>query len=393
MKILAINCGSTSLKFKLFDGNINLLAGGIIEKIGEKKSIFNYFNGRKNIVQESYVKNHEQGLRLIIRYLLDKDLGVVKNINDIKAIGHRVVHGGNIASTKVLTPAVIKQIQKNIKLAPLHNPANLAGIKICGKLFPQASKIAVFDTAFHQTMPKKNFIYPLPYKFFENYGIRKYGFHGISHHYLTLRAAALLKKTKSKINLIVCHLGAGCSMTAIKNGKSYDTSMGFTPTAGLIMSTRSGDIDPGIIIYIIKSLGISALEAENILNYQSGLLGISGLSRDMREILAQKDKNKKSKLALEMFTGSVKKNIGSYLAELPKIDALVFSGGIGARSHIVRRMICEDLKKFGIIIDDAKNKKSQDGENIISAGSSDVKILAITTDEEKMIALEAKKLA
>lgn len=393
MKILAINCGSTSLKFKLFDGDINFLAGGIIEKIGEKKSIFSYKSGGKNIADKINVKNHEQGLKLVIRYLLDKDLGVVKNIKDIKAIGHRVVHGGNIASTKVVTPAVIKQIQKNTKLAPLHNPANLAGIKICGKLFPRARQIAVFDTAFHQTMPEKNFIYPLPYKFFENYGIRKYGFHGISHHYLTLRAATLLKKPKSKINLIICHLGAGCSMAAIKNGKSYDTSMGFTPTAGLMMSTRAGDIDPGIIIYLIKSLGISALDAENILNYQSGLLGISGLSRDMRKILAQKDKNKKSKLALDMFIDRVKKYIGSYIAELPKIDALVFSGGIGARSHVVRGMICEDLKKFGIIIDSAKNKKSQDEENIISTRGSDIKILAITTDEEKMIALEAKKLA
>lgn len=391
MKILVINSGSSSLKLELFDKKINSLAQINIEKIGQRKSNFSYIKNNMVVNEELHICNYEDGLKHGINHLLDKDHGVLKNIRDIDIVGHRVVHGGDMDKSCLINQKVFRQIEKNSELAPLHNPVNLEGISTCKKIFKRTKQVAVFDTAFHQTMPEKNYIYPLPYELYEKHGVRKYGFHGISHQYLTSRGAEILKKPRNKINLITCHLGAGCSMTAIKNGKSYDTSMGFTPIEGLMMSTRSGDIDPGINSYLVKSLNISVTEVENILNHKSGLLGVSGVSQDMRDILKKSKSNTRCKLALNMFIYRIQKYIGSYVAVLSRVDVIIFSGGIGARSDVVRGMICKKLESLGIKIDNNKNKKAYEAEKDISDSSSNIKVLVVPTDEEKMIAIEAKK--
>lgn len=390
MKILAINAGSSSLKFKLFDMKLTLLASGLIEKIGEKISFFNYQKGKNKVEARCKISNHEVALRHIIDFLLDSEVGAVNDLKEIRVIGHRVVHGGDISESCLINQKALKQIEENTELAPLHNPINLEGISLCKKFFKRTRQVAVFDTAFHQTIPEKNYIYPIPYELYEKEGIRKYGFHGISHQYLTQRAAEILKKPKGKINIITCHLGAGCSIAAVKKGKSYDTSMGFTPLEGLMMASRSGDIDPGIVTYLINSLKISAPEVEKILNYKSGLLGVSGLSSDMRNILKNYQKNERCHLALDMFTAKVRKYLGAYMAELGQVDAIIFSGGIGSRSPRVRKMILENLDILGISLDKKKNNSTTDQEAIISNRDSKLRIIVIPSNEEKMIAMEAK---
>ncbi|MCM8771520.1 MAG: acetate kinase [Candidatus Omnitrophica bacterium] len=390
MKILVINCGSSSIKFKLFEmPEENLISYGSVEKIGEEISIFKYF-GKVNIVKEMKINNHEQGIELIANTLLENE---IKNIEEIKGIGHRVVHGGERFTGSIkIEEEVIKEIEQHSFLAPLHNPHNLAGIKGCMKLFPHTVQVASFDTAFHTTMPKISYLYAIPYSFYEKYKIRKYGFHGTSHRYVARRTAEIMGKGKYDINVITCHLGNGCSITAVKNGKSYDTSMGLTPLEGLIMGTRSGDIDPGVILYCLEGLNLKPSEISEILNKKSGLYGISEISNDFRNLLPLYGKNEKVTLAIDMFCYRLKKYIGSYMAVLGKVDAIVFTGGIGENVPLVREKSLENLEIFGVIIDKDKNKEIVGKEGEISKEESNIKIFVIPTNEELRIAFDTYQI-
>lgn len=370
-KILVLNCGSSSIKYKLFEDE-KVLYSGLIEKIGEKGS---------------KIKSHEQGIKLMFKELTNS--GKIKKLTEITAVGHRVVHGGNFSKSCVIDKRVIGFIKKYSSVAPLHNPVNLKGIVETKKILPKIIHVAIFDTAFHQSMPEFAYIYGLPYKFYKKDKIRRYGFHGISHQYVALRASKILKKRFNDLNLITCHLGAGCSITAIRKGKVVDTSMGFTPLEGLVMGTRTGDIDPGILIYLVEKKNMTFRGINNLLNKKSGLTGISGLGKDMRLIIKNYRKgNKRCKLALEIFCYRIKKYIGAYAAALGKVDAIVFTAGIGEHVPLVREWSA-NIKCLGIKID-KKNKKVK--ERIISLPDSKIKVIVIPTDEEKMIAMETRKI-
>lgn len=374
MKILVLNCGSSSIKYKLFKNNLQLTEG-LIERIGEKGA---------------GVKTYRHGIKLMAERLLASR--VIKNLGEIKAVGHRVVHGGSLSMPCLIDEKVLKIIKKFSSLAPLHNPSNLTGILETRKILPNVPHAAVFDTAFHQTMPEQAYIYALPYEFYKKHGIRRYGFHGTSHKYVAQRAAELLGKPFNKLNIITCHLGAGCSITAIEKGKVIDTSMGFTPLEGLVMGTRSGDIDAGILIYLSEKLKINANELGRLLNEKSGLLGISGISKDFRTILACSRKgNKRCKLALEIFCYKLKKYVGAYAAVLGNVDAIVFTAGIGENHAFVRECI-SNIDCLNIKIDSEKNRRLDGKEGIVSDSRSGVKVLVIPTDEEKMICLEIARL-
>lgn len=374
MKILVLNCGSSSIKYKLYDDSREL-TGGLIEKIGEKGS---------------KIKTYKQGIKIMINGLLESRK--IKSLDEIKAVGHRVVHGGMLSQSCLIDNKVIGVIKKLSEFAPLHNPQNLKGIIEMRKVLPNVKHAAVFDTAFHQTMPKISYIYAIPYEFYKKYGIRRYGFHGTSHQYVGQKAAEILKKPFESLNLITCHLGAGCSIAAIKKGRVIDTSMGFTPLEGLIMGTRSGDIDPGIPIYIQKKLKINPEQLDNLLNKKSGLLGISGVGEDFREILACARKgNPRCKLALEMFCYRIKKYVGAYAAALGNVDAIIFTAGIGEHNVFIRDCV-SDIDCLGIQVDKEKNRKMDGKEGVISTSNSKIKVLVIPTDEEKMIAIETQKL-
>jgi len=374
MKILVLNCGSSSIKYKLFE-NKELLASGLIERIGERGS---------------KIKSYKQGLQLMLNQLLESKK--IRAISEIKAVGHRVVHGGKLSKSCIIDSKVIGIIKKFSPLAPLHNPANLNGIVKMRSILPDIPNVAVFDTAFHQTIPEKAYVYALPYELYKNYEIRRYGFHGISYQYVSQRTAEFLKKPLDKLKLIICHLGAGCSITAISNGKSIDTSMGFTPLEGLVMGTRAGDIDAGILIYLAGKLKISMKHLDDILNKKSGLSGISGVGSDMRTILREsKNGNKRCKLALEIFCYRIKKYIAAYAAALGKVDAVVFTAGIGENAPLIRGW-SSNIECLGIKIDKEKNKKIIGKEAVISSQDSKIKILVMPTDEAKMIAIETEKL-
>ena len=373
MKILVLNCGSSSIKYRLFDNQKSVFSG-LIEKIGEKNS---------------GIKNYESGLRLMLKQLLKSKK--IKAVSEIKAVGHRVVHGGNLSKPCITDKKVIKAIREFSEFAPLHNFANLKGILTMHKILPKIPNIAVFDTAFHQSLPEKAFIYALPYEFYKKYRIRRYGFHGISYQYISERASKLLKKPLNKLNLIMCHLGAGCSMTAFSKGKVIDTSMGFTPLEGLVMGTRTGDIDAGILIYLSRKFKMTPDKLDDLLNKKSGLLGISGISKDLREILKKHKKSKRCKIALEIFCSRIKKYIAAYAALLGNVDAVIFTAGIGENSPMVRTLSA-DIPLLGMKIDEKKNKQGNEKEAIISSNSSKIRILVIPTNEEKMIAIEAEKL-
>jgi len=369
-KILVLNCGSSSIKYNLFE-NGKTLTSGLIERIGEK---------------DSKIKTHTQGIKLMVAQLLES--GKIKSIKEIDGVGHRVVHGGELSKPSIINNKITNIIQKYCSVAPLHNPINLKGILEMKKILPKIKHVAVFDTSFHQTMPEHAFIYSIPYELYTKEGIRRYGFHGISHHYVSLRATELLEK--KDVNIITCHLGAGCSITAIKKGEVIDTSMGFTPLEGLVMGTRAGDIDSGIIIHLAKIKKMSFKEIDHLLNKKSGLAGISGLGKDMRLILkGYREGNKRCKLALEIFCYRIKKYIAAYAGALGKVDAIVFAAGIGENSPLVREWSAE-IESIGISIDKRKNKKIKEG--IISTNNSKVKVMVIPTDEEKMIAIETIKL-
>ena len=397
MKILVINAGSSSLKYQLIDmDNEKVLAKGLCERIGIEGSKLNHTPcGGEKVVIEKPMENHSDAISIVLQALTDENYGVISGMNEIDAVGHRVVHGGEYFSKSVIINDEIKKaIEKCIPLAPLHNPANIIGIEACEKAMPGVPQVGVFDTAFHQTMPPSAYMYALPYWLYEKYKIRKYGFHGTSHKYVTLECAKMLGKKPEEVNTINFHLGNGSSITAVKNGKSVDTSMGFTPLAGVVMGTRSGVIDPAIIKFIADNEKLSLDEIDNLLNKESGVLGISGVSSDFRDLEAgQAQGNERCALALDMFIASVKKYLGNYLINLGKVDAIVFTAGIGENTPAMRTAITKNGEYFGIKIDEEKNAKAVRGVQAdISAPDSKIKIFVIPTNEELMIAKETAEL-
>jgi len=382
MKILVINTGSSSVKYQLFNmQDESVLCFGRVEKIGEEKGLFVYGTKREKFNFEKRFPDHRAAFSEIKKYLTEENLS---------AVGHRVVHGGEFFSGSVLIDdRVIDAIRKNIPLAPLHNPSNLEGICVAMELFPDVPHVAVFDTAFHQSIPEEAFLYAIPYEFYEKYKIRRYGFHGTSHEYVAEVVSEYMGIPLSKLNLITVHLGNGASITAIKNGRSFDTSMGMTPLEGLIMGTRSGDIDPAIPFFLMDYLKASASQVYEILNHQSGLKGICG-KNDMREVLALREKgDKKADLAVRMYAYRVKKYIGAYMAVLEKVDAIVFTAGVGENSAYIRELCLLGLDSFGIRLDKEKNQKNL---REISTKDSTVRVFVIPTNEELKIARETKKV-
>ena len=396
MKILVINCGSSSLRFQLIDmTNEEVLAKGKCDKIKLDGAFIEYACKEKNakIKDLVYQKDHNDSMKLVIEYLTNPTIGAVKDISEIGAVGHRIVSGGEkFTKSTLVTKDVIEEIEKCIDLAPLHNPGHLMGIRACAEVLPNVPMVTVFDTAFHQTMPSQAYLYGLPYKYYEKYKIRKYGAHGTSHRYVTQRAADMLGKSPEELNIISCHLGNGASLCAIKNGESVDTSMGLTPLEGLIMGTRTGDMDPAIAKYIMKHENISIDEYDEIINKKSGLLGISGLTSDVRELRELRDEgNKMALLALEMQAYRVKKYIGSYLAVLGHTDAITFEGGIAEHNPELTYLMAGGLEELGIKLDPNKINYECE-EQIISTEDSKIKVLVIPTDEELMIARDTLKL-
>lgn len=397
MKILVINSGSSSLKYQLLDMSDNsVVAKGLVERIGIQGSVLTHSpaNGKKEVINAN-IPNHDVAIQLVLDTLVNKEYGVLSDLSEITAVGHRVVHGGEkISDSALVTAEVKKAIEECIELSPLHNPANYAGILACEKLMPGLPQVAVFDTAFHQTMPPKAYSYGVPYEYYTKYKIRKYGFHGTSHKYVSQRAAKFLKREGDEnLKLIVCHLGNGSSISAIKGGQCVETSMGLTPLQGLIMGTRSGDIDPAVVSYLCNKEKMTADEVVNILNKKSGVLGVSGVSSDFRDLEEAAEKgNTRAQLALDMFVYTVKKFIGSYAAVLNGVDAIVFTAGIGENSASMRSSICEGLDYLGAKVDQEKNKVR--GEEIdVSTPDATCHVLVIPTNEELMIALDTLKIA
>jgi acetate kinase len=399
MKILVINTGSSSIKYELFDmDHCKILAGGLAEKIGEESSILTHKrtlpNGEseKN-VDENTIADHYEGLNRIVGLLVDPEHGVIADKSEISAVGHRVVHGGEtFHSTTIIDEDVIAAIMENIPLAPLHNPPNLMGIKVAGSIFPDAPQVAVFDTGFHQTIPSHAFLYAIPYEMYERHKIRRYGFHGTSHAYVSEQAAEYLGRPLTELNLITIHIGNGASMTAIKNGKSVDTSMGMTPLAGLVMGTRSGDIDPALPFFMADHLGISLQEINRLLNKESGLKGLCG-TNDMREVIENMKKgDKQAAMALDVYVYRIKKYIGAYFAALEVVDAIIFTAGVGEHAPLIREKSCQGLSRLGIEIDANKNAVPGGSIREISSPNSEVKVLVIPTNEELEIARETKKV-
>ena len=396
MNILVINCGSSSLKYQLIDmDEEKVLAKGLSERIGiEGSRIKHTTTGKKEIIIEKPMSDHKEVLEIVLSALVDSEHGAIKSMDEINAVGHRVVHGGEkFANSVKIDDEVMKALNECIDLAPLHNPPNIMGIEACKELMPDTPMVGVFDTAFHQTMPKDNYIYPLPYELYEKYGIRKYGFHGTSHKYVSLKAAEILEKDIKDLNIITCHLGNGASICAVEKGRSVDTSMGFTPLEGLAMGTRTGNIDPAIIPFLVDKENLSMEEVNNLLNKKSGVLGISGVSSDFRDIEEEAEKgNERAKLALDVFVNRVKKYIGAYTTLMGGVDAIVFTAGIGENSAEIREMVCNGLESLGIKLDEEKNNV-RGKEALVSKDDSKVKVLVIPTNEELMIAKDTEELA
>jgi len=395
MIILVLNTGSSSIKYQLINiDDEKKLVVGQIEKIGHHDSIHKYKGTNGTEFKKIHpIENHHQGIDEILSLLTSAEYGVIKSFDEIDAVGHRVVHGGEKFSDSVIINSEVEnKIEENCVLAPLHNPHNLEGIKTIKKILPNVPNVAVFDTAFHQTMPPKSYIFPLSYEIYENYKIRKYGFHGTSHHYVAIKAAGLLNIPIEKCNFITCHLGNGSSVTAIQNGKSIDTSIGYGTLSGVMMGTRPGDFDPAVILSLINEVGMSMEEINHLLYKNSGLTGISGLSNDMRDLSAAAEKgSSRAKLALELYADKVKKYIGAYSVSLKQVNAIIFTAGIGENNYEAREMICDGLECLGAYLDKEKNI-SRGETKIVSTEDSPVKIIVIPTDEELMIAQETKKL-
>ncbi len=395
MKMLVINAGSSSLKYQFIHiEDKAVLAKGQCERIGIAGSkLTQKVPGKDDVVREAPMKDHSDAIKMVIDALTDRETGVISDMKEIDAVGHRVVHGGEYFSESVVIDSMVKKaIEDCIDLAPLHNPPNLIGIEACEKIMPGTPQVAVFDTAFHQTMPPEAFLYPLPYDLYTKYKIRKYGFHGTSHKYVANRAAEMLGKPIEDLKIVTMHLGNGSSITAVKNGKSVDTSMGFTPLAGVMMGTRCGQLDPAIVTFIMEKENKDIKEVNDLLNKESGVLGISGVSSDFRDLdKAAAEGNKRAKLALDMFTYSVKRYIGLYATVMGGLDAIVFTAGIGENTASIRTAITEGQEFLGIKIDEEKNKVRGE-ERDISAEGAAVRTLVIPTDEEMMIAMDTARL-
>lgn len=394
MKILVINCGSSSLKYQVIDpSKEEVLAKGLCERIGiDGRLVYQPKGGEKEITEPS-LPTHTEAVQAVLDALCNEKNGVLKSLSEIDAVGHRMVHGGEaFAGSAVITEEMLKAVEECNDLAPLHNPANLIGVRACQKLMPNVPMVGVFDTAFHQTMPEVAYMYGTPYEYYEKYKVRKYGFHGTSHSFVSQRVAALEGKPYDSLKTIVCHLGNGASVCAVKNGKSVDTTMGLSPLEGLLMGTRSGDIDPSAIEYFAKKENLSFAEAMNVLNKKSGVLGISGVSSDFRDIeAAAKEGNKRAQLALDMFVYKVAKYVGAYAAAMNGVDCIAFTAGLGENDATTRKNICSYLEFLGITVDEEKNKVR--GEEVkISTDDSKVRVYAIPTNEELAIARETAAL-
>lgn len=393
MKVLVLNSGSSSIKYQFIDTEKKVaLAKGLVDRIGMAGAVLTHqrYDGDQ-IKIAGEILDHQIAVEYVLGVMLSKNHGVIDDKKDIEAIGHRVVHGGETFSGSVfITDEVVKVLQDNIELAPLHNPPNIKGIQACQRILRDTPQCGVFDTAFHSQMPPKAYLYGIPYELYKKYKIRRYGFHGTSHLYVSNRAAELLGKDLTKLKIITAHLGNGCSMAAVKYGKSIDTTMGFTPLEGLLMGTRSGDLDPSLILYIMGKEGLTVGEANTLLNKHSGLIGISGESSDMREILtAVKDNQQRAKWAFEMFCYRIKKYVGAYASAMGGLDAFVFTGGIGENSKEIREEVCKEMEFIGIELDELKNES---GDELISKANSKVTVLRIPTNEELLIALDTAKI-
>ena len=394
MKILVINCGSSSLKYQLFDmDNEEVLVKGLVERIGIDGSRLKQEKGNDEYIIEEDMKDHTEAVKHVFDAITDKENGVISDLSEIDAVGHRFVHGGEkITKSVVIDDEVKEAVKEYSKFAPLHNPANMMGLEACEKLLPNVKNVAVFDTAFHQSMPEENFLYGIDYKYYEDQAVRKYGFHGTSHDFITQKTAKVLEKDQKDLNMISCHLGNGSSICAVKEGKSFDTTMGLTPLEGLVMGTRSGDLDPTVVTFLMNEYGYDTKKMDNVLNKESGVLGVSGVSSDFRDLEnAANDGNKRADIALKMFANRAKRYVAGYMAEIGETDAIVFTGGIGENSATMRADIMKGFEQFGIKIDPEKNNV-RGGCHLISTDDSKVKVFVIATNEELMIARDTKKL-
>ncbi len=394
-RILVINCGSSSLKYEVYKMPERKSIGrGLIERIGEKSARISQNGNGSKYELETHINDHTEAMRLMVNAITDKEKGFLGSIEEIDGIGHRVVHGGEqYCESVIIDDKVIKAVEDNIQLAPLHNPPNLIGIRAAEEVFQGKKQVAVFDTAFHQTLPPSAYLYGIPREFYDKYKIRRYGFHGTSHRFVSSEAMRILKRSPENTNAISCHLGNGASITAIFHGKSYDTSMGFTPLEGLVMGTRCGDIDPAIVIYMAESLGLPIKEINNILNKKSGLLGLSGISNDLRDIeKAAEEGNLRAQETLEVYAHSIRKYIGGYAANIVKVDVLIFTGGIGQHGVKMRERICHRLENIGIVMDYQRNSELGAVEGIISTDYSPTTIIVVPTNEELQIAIDAYEL-
>ena len=392
MKILVLNCGSSSIKYALYNMDTReVIASGGAERVGMAEAFVKVKlpNGEKRKIMHD-IPEHTEGVKFILSLLTDPEMGAIQSLKEINAVGHRMVHGGEKFNTSVvITPDVITKMEECTDLAPLHNPANLKGVAAITKILPKVPQVGVFDTAFHQTMPDYAYMYALPYEYYEKYGVRRYGFHGTSHRYVAKRACEFFGLDCNNSRIITCHLGGGGSVTAIKNGKSIDTSMGLTPVEGLVMGTRSGDVDLGAITYIMDKEKMDVATANNMINKKSGVLGVSGVSSDMRDILAaMAEGNKRADLAMNMFNYRLLKYIGSYMAVLGGVDAIIFTGGIGEKQNETRDYICRKLEYLGVKFDAELNDKVRGDEVEISTKDSTIRVAVIATDEELTIACD-----
>ena len=393
--VLVINCGSSSLKYQLLDmTDEHLLAKGLVERIGLDNCVHTMKRpGRDGFNENLPIPDHARAIELVLAALTDPTHGVIGSMAEVKAVGHRVVHAGEKYSGSVpIDDDVLAALEACVSLAPLHNPANITGIKAAQKVMPDTPMVGVFDTAFHQAMPDRSYIYPIPYRLYEEYAIRRYGFHGTSHRFVTLRAGQVLERDTQDLNLITCHLGNGASVAAVLGGQSIDTSMGLTPLEGLMMGTRSGDIDPAIVGYLTRRLDMSLAEVENMLNKESGMLGISGISSDLRDVEQEYARgNDRARLALEVYAYHIRKYIGAYAVALGRVDAIIFTAGVGENASLIREWSCRGLEAIGAVLDPFKNATRHD-EAIISKAASRVKIMIVPTNEELMIARDTRDL-
>ncbi|MDD3852338.1 MAG: acetate kinase [Syntrophomonadaceae bacterium] len=396
MKVLVVNAGSSSIKYQVFDmTDESVLAKGLVDRVGIPGSTLEHKpTGKDEVVIKQDLPDHTEGMKLVLNVLINPEYGIIKSMDEIGAVGHRVVHGGeDFAESVVIDDKVKKVIKDCFDIAPLHNPPNLMGIEACQELMPNVKHVAAFDTAFHQTMQPANFMYALPYEVYEKFKVRRYGFHGTSHYYVSHRAAEMLGKPYEECKIVTLHLGNGASMAAIKEGRVVDTSMGFTPLEGLVMGTRSGDIDPAIVFFLMEKLGMNSQEANSYFNKKSGMLGLSGVSNDLRDILeAASSGNERAQNALDVYYNKVKGYIGNYIAKLNGCDCLVFTAGVGENGYDVREKVCENLDALGIKMDVEKNKVRGKEVDVATADSK-VRIFVIPTNEELVIARDTYKLA